>query len=229
MRTELKYYLTMRQYYLLKNVFDQVMERDAYSLHGPYTVTSLYFDDSNNTDYKDSLSGISDRKKHRIRFYNQNFDFIKFEKKVKRQYKSSKQSFEISQFEFEGLLQGDAEFLNSKNTLKMETYYFYHQKLLRPKVVVSYEREAYVLPYDNIRITFDFKLRCDDYFNDLCDYKDARHFVQMEWPIIMEVKYNSYLPNFIKSILGSQNLTKLSISKYVLSRDHLQKRRKGLI
>lgn len=229
MRSEMKYYLTMRQYQLLRHAFDQVMQRDENSREGPYTVTSLYFDDMNNSDYHDCVAGVSQRKKHRIRFYNQNFKVIKFEKKHKIQNKSSKKSFKISEEEFSQIIAGNGDFLRSDEPLKMETYYYHEQRFLRPKIVVSYDREAFVLPYGDIRITFDYKLRCDDYIDDLLNYKDARYYVDLDSPMILEVKYNSFIPNHIKAILQSQPITKQSISKYVLSRDHLSNRKKGLL
>lgn len=229
MRTEIKYYLTMRQYHLLRHAFEQVMERDKNSANGPYTVTSLYFDDMQNSDYHDCVGGVSERKKHRIRFYNQDLSHIRFEKKHKIRDKGSKQTFSISEDEFQQLIHGNADFLRSEHPLKMETYYYHEQKLMRPKVVVSYDREAYVLPYDDIRITFDYKLRCDDYFEDLLNHKDASHYVELETPMILEVKYNSFIPNHIKAILQTQPLTKISISKYALSRNYLTDRKKGLL
>ena len=36
----------------------------------------------------------------------------------------------------------------------------------KPKVIVEYEREAYFLPYNNIRITFDKNLNTYNNFTD---------------------------------------------------------------
>ena len=61
-----------------------VLHRDRHTgPDGRYKIRSIYFDDYWNTAYEEKLMGISDRKKYRIRFYNDQDDVIHLECKRK--------------------------------------------------------------------------------------------------------------------------------------------------
>ena len=83
-RQELKYYVNSSGVAILRQSLKQVMKLDNHltQKHKSYTVSSLYFDTPFSEDLNDKLSGLSVRKKYRLRIYNQTTDVIKFETKT---------------------------------------------------------------------------------------------------------------------------------------------------
>jgi hypothetical protein len=86
-----------------------------------------------------------------------------------------------------------------------------------PKVIVDYFREAYVCRLNNIRITFDKNLRTGLYSKDLLGNIPTIDVIE-EPKMILEVKYNSYLPDYIRDILQISSNQRYAISKYVVCR-----------
>jgi len=77
-----KYYINYFEYEVLRRRFRTILNNDKFSdKNGEYHIRSLYFDDIRNTALYEKQSGISSRKKYRIRIYNLSSDLIKLEKK----------------------------------------------------------------------------------------------------------------------------------------------------
>ena len=87
----------------------------------------------------------------------------------------------------------------------------------KPKVIIEYQREAYYLPYNNIRITFDKNLSSYNNYTDINNlHKGASFPVINENMITLEVKFNNELPVHLKQILSMIPASRASIGKYVL-------------
>ena len=87
-----------------------------------------------------------------------------------------------------------------------------------PRVLVEYDREAYIYPQYDVRITFDKNVRAartDDLFGEGM----ALTPVFDEPTIILEVKFNGFLPGFIRDMLSVCKGSAVSVSKYCLARD----------
>ena len=83
-RHEYKYLISRADAELLKRRLPHIMERDPHAGEtGTYTIRSLYFDDFCNSAYDEKVSGVSDRMKYRIRYYNYTPDVLKLERKEK--------------------------------------------------------------------------------------------------------------------------------------------------
>ena len=82
-RHELKYLINEGDAELIKQRLQVVLKPDTHTLDGQYLIRSLYFDDYWDRSYADKLSGVSSRKKYRIRLYNLDSDFIRLECKLK--------------------------------------------------------------------------------------------------------------------------------------------------
>jgi hypothetical protein len=126
----------------------------------------------------------------------------------------------ISREEYISILSGDYEFLLSKPDQVCRSLYIDHMtKLLKPVTVVEYLREAYVHPDGNVRITFDKNLSASigdlDIFHE--DYEAIQ--VPMDGMMIMEVKYDDYIPDYIWKIIQTDRMVSCAISKYVMCRD----------
>lgn len=108
----------------------------------------------------EKINGYSRREKFRIRYYNDNFDFIRLEKKSKVNGLCSKFSAKISKEECIKIINNDIDWmLNCDRPLIQEFYYKIKSQMLKPKTVVDYVREAYIYKAGNVRITFDKNVR----------------------------------------------------------------------
>jgi len=89
---------------------------------------------------------------------------------------------------------------------------------LVPTVIVDYMREAYVFPVSDVRITFDKRLRGSVNSLDLFDKELVTSSVVQEPMLILEVKYNEFLPGVVHDLLQIGSHHRSAISKYVLCR-----------
>ena len=223
-RHELKFYVNPLQHRIMTNRLKNVLTLDRHAgTNGEYHIRSLYFDDINNKALHEKLGGIRDREKYRIRIYNVQDTTIHFEKKIKyRDYIAKVKepltrelTDELIAGRYDGLYQPDKPLL-------MELYQQMKYQLLRPKVIVDYVREPYVCHNGNVRITFDKELRTGLHSTDLFN-KDLQPVRAMENGLmILEVKYDEYIPEYIRAALQLEGLVRQSASKYVICRKFLK-------
>jgi len=225
LRYEHKYLIDYGTYLKIKDRLSKVLKLDDNSVGGKgYHIRSLYFDDIYESALMDKSAGILNRKKYRIRIYNYSEEVIKLEIKRKFQDYTNKISTRITKDDYKKIYTGDvADFPARQNEVMTNYYLQVRNNILKPKVIVDYYREAYILPYNQIRITFDNKLSAaapqyniftDDVYSKRLDEKYSR---------IIEVKYNNFLPDFVKKVFEPFPMTRLSVSKYVLCREELIK------
>ena len=218
-RHELKYYVNAAEIEALRMRLFPVMELDKHCKKGPYAIRSLYFDDAYDSAYYDKEQGVMHRDKYRIRIYNNSDEVIFLERKRKAGDLIQKSSVRITRRLAERIIEGDPRGLqNSPNELMQDMFVQMRTKLLRPKVIVDYKREAYVHPVEDVRITLDMQLRTGlknvDIFNpDILTVNP--HDRELE---ILEVKYNRYLPAHIAGMLYGLSADRSAISKYVICR-----------
>lgn len=76
-RNEWKYSLSNGELSLLKSRLSEVMELDSHTPpKGRYIIHSLYFDDYKDTSVYTTDSGLSKRFKWRIRYYDEDINYI---------------------------------------------------------------------------------------------------------------------------------------------------------
>jgi hypothetical protein len=167
----------------------------------------------------EKINGLNRREKFRIRFYNDDHSFIRLEKKVKNNGLCAKLSEPITKEECISLMQGDMDFLrNSGKDLFIELYTKMKEQLLRPKTIVDYTREAYVYKTGNVRITFDKCIRTGAYSKDLF-HKDLPTVQSIDSRyMVLEVKYDEFLPEIIQDIIQTNDRSATAISKYAAGR-----------
>ena len=220
-RHELKYYINYRDYLLLSNALKALVSLDAYAGEdATYHIRSLYFDDMYDSALREKVDGSDGRKKYRIRIYNFSDSTIKFEKKMKQGQYVAKSSILLSRSEYQQIAAGEYSFLKDRNEpLASEIYLEMKSNLLRPRVLVDYQREAYVSPYEDVRITFDKDLKSGLVMTDIFDSDTPSMPMYDTGIMVLEVKFNRYLPEFIRCVLNNLNSADRSaISKYVISR-----------
>lgn len=219
LRHELKFLITEPERDMLLSTIGAVMPLDPHSKDGGYLIRSLYFDDMYSGAYVDKQAGILRRRKHRIRIYNCSDSHISFEIKDKFDNYISKISAKITLDECRKIIAGDYGFMiDSPKQALRAGFIDARTKLLHPSVVVDYYRTAFVGQEGNVRITFDSDLRSGlgstDIFNP-----DLVTVAAMEpgW-LILEVKYDDYLPDTVRALLAPINARQSSQSKYTLCR-----------
>ncbi len=218
-RHELKYYVNAAEIEALRMRLFPVMQLDKHCQKGPYAIRSLYFDDAYDSAYYDKEQGVMHRDKYRIRIYNNSDEVIFLERKRKAGDLIQKSSVRITRRLAERLIEGDPRGLqNSPNELMQDMFVQMRTKLLRPRVIVDYKREAYVHPVEDVRITLDMQLRTGLKNVDIFDPNIMTvnpHDRELE---ILEVKYNRYLPAHIAGMLYGLSADRSAISKYVICR-----------
>ena len=219
-RHEKKYWIHEDDLIELRRKLSQVLQRDEHAnKDGEYFIRSLYFDDFENSAYYEKLDGVMGRDKYRIRIYNLSDKVIFLERKRKVGDLIQKSSARITREVAEELIYGDpSSLLGTDNPLLMDMYVLMSTKLLRPKVLVDYTRETFVHPVENTRITFDKHLATCPGHIDLFSKKLLTMSPIDENHEILEVKYDTYLPDFIADLLADTPTENCAISKYVLCR-----------
>jgi hypothetical protein len=220
LRHELKFRINKGQSQILQKRFAATLKTDPHmEPNGRYRVSSLYFDDVINSALKEKESGVYRRSKYRIRIYNNSDKKIKFERKTKIGDYNLKEAAELTRGEAERIIAGDIGFLaDSKYRLLREFYLESRQKILRPVVFVEYDRVAYIHPVGNVRITFDTGLCTSLGQTSFFESKTSKMGVVGEDNVIMEVKYNDVIPEFIRGLFLDTIQLRTGISKFELCR-----------
>jgi hypothetical protein len=88
---------------------------------------------------------------------------------------------------------------------------------LRPKTIVDYTREPFIYGPGNVRVTFDYDIRtglmCTDFLNPKAVTIPAGERI-----ILMEVKWDAYLPSVIRDLVQTQGRRSTAFSKYAVCR-----------
>ncbi len=182
-----------------------------------YRVKSLYFDNYKDKALKEKLDGVNEREKFRLRIYNDDTSLIKLEKKSKKNGLCFKESAIITEDECIRLLDGDlSAMLENENYLCRELYAKMHYQQLRAKSIVDYQREAFIYPMGNVRVTVDYDIRTSNKAHGFL--KPDTVTVPISGVYILEVKYDSYLPEVIRGIVSLSSRRNTAFSKYAVTR-----------
>ena len=95
-----------------------------------------------------------------------------------------------------------------------------NQKMIKPVVLVEYDREAYVHPMGNVQTFFDKNLRSGGSRIDLFHPSPCTIPVHSSEQMILEVKFDGFLPAFLRKVLSQQLTAPQTISKYYLCRQN---------
>ena len=219
-RHELKFFINVSDYFSIKNRIKHIASIDKNSgSSGSYHIRSLYFDNFNDKALLEKVNGYSRREKFRIRYYNDNFNFIRLEKKSKVNGLCTKFSAPLTKEQCEKILNNDIDWmLTSDKSLIQELYFKMKSQMLRPKTVVDYTREAYIYRPGNVRITVDSNVRTGICSQDMFNTTLPTMKIPNNDTIILEVKFDEFLPDIIKDTIQTNTRKATSISKYASSR-----------
>lgn len=223
-RVENKYYISALQLALLQERLDTIMDRDAYSQEGPYSIRSAYFDDLWDTCLQENEAGISGRSKYRLRIYNASDQMIKLEEKQSKNSYKKKIVQTVTKEAANRYLSWQDSFDRSDhspdNALEKKLLASHLSRGLKPKVIVEYERMAYVDPRGNVRITLDQNIGACSGINQFWNPNIETIPLLPTGRHILEMKYDEILPEYIKKECNLGRLQKVSYSKYYQARQN---------
>ena len=220
-RHEFKYLATMRALKQLELRLNGVVERDSHVMDtGRYLIRSIYFDDINNSCYRENEDGADPREKFRIRIYNADSSRISLECKRKYRSMTHKDIAVIDRQIYDILMSDDLSFeiKESYPALLKKALLLKKTKLLAPKVIVQYERIPFICSNGNVRITFDMNISASKDFDRFFEDRISTLPVLEENHHLLEVKYDAFLPDHIKRAIDNVQLQYTTFSKYYLCR-----------
>ncbi len=217
-RHEWKHEISYMDMLTLRSRLSAVTKRDAHTIDGKYFIRSLYFDNASDKALREKIDGVNKREKFRIRFYNHDTSVIHLEKKSKINGLGVKENAPLTAQQAQAIVDGNYEWMiKSEEPLINELYTKIMTQGLRPKTIVDYTREPFVFSAGNVRVTLDYNirtgLRCTDFLNPDCVTIPAGNA-----PIILEVKWDEYLPDIIKDIVQLPSCRSGAFSKYATCR-----------
>lgn len=220
-RNEIKYICSEQKLRLMEQRIAKLCKRDEHAgTDGTYIVRSLYFDDYHNTCLQENEDGVNAREKFRIRIYNGDTQRITLECKQKLNGKNHKESCPLSEAQCREILRGSCTLPENAPELLRKFYLQYHTRVLRPKVIVQYERTPFIYRAGNVRITVD---------RYISGTENVKLFLEKNLPVrpvmqkgfhVLEVKYDDFLPDFVKSTVQITNLQQTAFSKYYMCRKY---------
>lgn len=217
-RNEMKHHVTEFDLIGLRQRMTAVAKRDPYAgENGIYTIKSLYFDNCYDKALIEKMSGYEKREKFRIRYYNDDTSFIRLEKKSKISGMCLKDSCSITEEEVQKILENDISWMQfSDRELITELWAKMKYQLLRPKNTVIYEREAFIYPPGNVRVTIDSNIRGE---SDVLNFLNKENgSLKTFSPSILEVKWDEFLPQIIRDAVQLGTASTSNFSKYAATR-----------
>lgn len=217
-RHEWKHEISYGDLLVLRQRLSAVLQRDEHAVDGKYLIRSLYFDNLSDKALREKINGINVREKFRIRYYNNDTSIIHLEKKCKENDLCLKYSTTISAQQAQKIVDGEYDWMmESGDALVEELYSKIQSQGLRPKTIVDYTREPFVFAPGNVRVTMDYDIRtgmnCTDFLNPECITIPAG-----DAPIILEVKWDEYLPDIVRDVIQLKGCRVGAFSKYAACR-----------
>lgn len=218
-RNEWKYVCTDKELLDVESRAKGVLSLDSHAGDdGKYSVHSLYFDNSSYSCAYDTESGVGRRFKYRIRYYGESTDVLRLERKEKSYGRGRKMSCYISREIYRNIMEGqmDDVFWNTENVILKQFCVDVWKKGLTPKVIIDYERVAYVDEQTNTRITLDKNIRSSAEIDEFLTGNYISVPIMKQGNHVLEVKFDDILPGYIKKALYIDSLQQTSFSKYYI-------------
>lgn len=217
-RHEWKHEISYLDMLSLRSRLPAVMQQDSHAVNSRYKIRSLYFDNFHDKALLEKINGVNTREKFRVRYYNDDLSLILLEKKSKVNGLCSKEQNVITLEEARRMVNKDIEKLSkSEKPLVKELCFKMQTEGLEPKTIVDYIREPFVYAPGNVRVTLDYDIRTGltgtDFLNSHCVMVPAGNA-----PIILEVKWDEFLPAVIRDVVQVPGTHTSAFSKYAACR-----------
>lgn len=217
-RHEVKHEISNLDMLILRQKLKVVMMPDIHARNGQYEIRSLYFDNLDDKVLREKLDGVNIREKYRIRLYNNDPSVIHLERKFKHGELGCKDYALLTPEQAQAIVNGDTRWMAaSTDEVILRFYTRICAEGLAAKVIVDYTREPFVFDPGNVRVTLDYNirtgLRCTDFLAPNCTTIP----IQGD-PCILEVKWDSFLPDVIRDIVQLEGRRSTAFSKYAVCR-----------
>lgn len=221
-RHEYKYLIDAMQQSLLKLHAAGILQPDTHAdENGEYLIRSLYFDNLDDKCFYENENGDDPREKYRIRFYNCDSSRISLECKAKRRNMTRKTSCPITADQCQSFMKGIIP-EPDKEVSPKQAAMFCQMRIhnLRPVVIVQYVRTPYINRAGNVRVTFDYNIASSNDIEGFLNQDISLRQVLPTGQSILEVKWDEFLPSYIREQLELESLQWTSFSKYYLCRKY---------
>lgn len=223
-RHEYKYLNNRQQNALLKVVAQSLLHRDSHTGNEDYyRIRSLYFDSPWDKCFYENENGegMGARNKYRIRIYNRDIHHISLERKSKNGQMTSKHSCLIDETICRQLMSGRGiKLTSSMNAEQMKLISEMQRQAMRPAVIVEYLRYPFIEQNGNVRITFDENITSSNDFSHFLEERILNRPILPMGMSILEVKWDEFLPGYIKKQIQLESLQWCNFSKYYLCRKY---------
>ena len=217
-RHEWKHEISYLDLLTIRQRLRAIAEPDPHAINGKYTIRSLYFDNGADKALREKIDGVNMREKFRIRLYNHDSSVIHLEKKSRRNGLGAKFSSDLTAEEVRAILNGCLDWMKDcDRPLVQELYCKMLYQGLRPKTLVDYTREPFVYRPGNVRVTLDYDIRTGLRCTDLLD-SDCVTIPAGDAPILLEVKWDAFLPSVIRDAVQIRGRRAEAFSKYAQCR-----------
>ncbi len=217
-RHEWKHQISAADRLVIRQRMGVIGTPDSHGEQGRYFVRSLYFDNLQDKALREKLDGVSRREKFRIRCYDLDDRLIHLECKRKIGGLGHKDSCDLTAEEVHRIRLGQLDWMaQDSRALVRELYCKMGTQGLRPRTLVDYTREAFVYAPGNVRVTLDYHIRTGLGCTDLLDTNCPTISVPGD-PIILEVKWDAWLPDIIRDALQLEGVRTSAFSKYAACR-----------
>ncbi|MFT3697610.1 MAG: polyphosphate polymerase domain-containing protein [Kofleriaceae bacterium] len=205
---------------------------------GRYLTDTLYLDTPRLDSYFATMEDAPDRYKLRIRSYPSMGPgpvFFEVKRRVSESIIKTRGSFDG---DWVRLLEGDRDVIASvkpKNRMAIDNFIcHYHYLPYRPSALVRYEREPYFsLVDDYARVTFDRSLSFQrahemtlipehDQWVYVDDAPSQRGTFFHHSAVLLELKFTSVVPNWMRRMVHSLDIPRLAFCKYTRSIDAMR-------
>jgi len=217
-RHEWKHEITFSDLLAIRQRMSAIAQLDPHAAGGCYLIRSLYFDDLTDKALREKIDGVNGREKFRIRYYNLDPATLRLEKKSRLSGLGTKYSAPLTKEEAQKIVGHEINWMiDDKRPLVQELYCQMRGRGLRPRTIVDYKREPFVFAAGNVRVTLDYDnrtgLSSTDCLDPACVTVPAG-----DAPIILEVKWDDYLPDIIRDAVQLKDRRVGSFSKYAQCR-----------
>lgn len=221
-RHEYKFLIDARKKALLIERLKNLIPADSHSgPEGRYWIRSVYFDDIYDSCFNENEGGTNIRAKYRIRIYNVSGDQIRLERKSKQNGMTCKESAKLTREQCDKLISGEGFPISEDMPLVLQQFLVLMKtRVMRAKAIIEYERTPFIYNDGNVRITFDDNISSSLETDRFFEKENSRYPVLSAGQSLLEVKYDEYLPSFIKNSLEIGSLMQTSFSKYYLGRKY---------
>ena len=217
LRHEVKHEISYTDMLILRQRLRAVAYPDPHAVDGKYLIRSLYFDNLSDKALREKINGTPQREKFRIRYYNGDTSVIHLEKKSRIDSLGNKQSASLTREQAQSIVDGDTDWMpESELPLIRELYSKMRTQGIAPKTIVDYTREPFVFPAGNVRVTLDYNIRSGMRCTDLL--KPDCVTVPVTDSIVLEVKWDGFLPDIIRDAVHLTDTRAGAFSKYAACR-----------